>query len=204
MIPVEAHQPEPAMFDAKVRQKGLAHLHKKGIALNQPLPTGTQIEPYWSACLDDLYTSYHGTCAYLAVFFERCTGTGSVDHFVAKSQQAGLAYEWSNFRLACMAMNTKKNRYDDVLDPFTLKEGWFHLELLTGRVFPNPELPPTYRSQVQATIDRLELNDSKNKRMRTQHYDGYIDFSYTSKYLQKKSPFVWLEAHRQGLLREAV
>ncbi|MEO5341342.1 MAG: hypothetical protein H7837_12645 [Magnetococcus sp. MYC-9] len=199
MIPVKA-QPEPASFDAKVRQKGLAYLRKKGIALNQPPPPGTKIAPYWRTCLDDLYTSYHGTCAYLAVFFERCTGAGSVDHFVAKSTQAGLAYEWSNLRLACMAMNTKKNRYDDVLDPFTLEKGWFHLELLTGRVFPNPVLPLNDKFQVQATIDRLELNDPKNKEMRTRHYNWYIEGCYIADYLQKISPFVWFEAHRQGLL----
>ncbi|MBF0582894.1 MAG: hypothetical protein HQL80_01520 [Magnetococcales bacterium] len=199
MIPVSP-QPEPAQFDSDVRQKGLAHLVNKGLALDQPLPRGTKIESYWRACLGDLYTSYQGTCAYLAVYFERGTGAASVDHFVAKSQQAELAYEWSNFRLACTAMNTKKNRYDDVLDPFTLETNWFHLELLTGRIFPNPELLPTDISQVQNTINRLGLNDPMHKEMRTRHFQGYIQEDFTNGYLKSISPFVWLEAHRQGLL----
>lgn len=33
MIPVAA-QPEPTAFDAKVRQKGLAYLRKKGFSLD--------------------------------------------------------------------------------------------------------------------------------------------------------------------------
>ena len=30
----------------------------------------------------------------------------SVDHYVAKSGRWDLAYEWSNYRLACAAMNS--------------------------------------------------------------------------------------------------
>jgi len=66
MIHVAA-QPEPASFDAAVRQKGLAWLKMRGIALDQPLPSGTAIDPCWRLCLDDLYASYAGCCAYLAV-----------------------------------------------------------------------------------------------------------------------------------------
>jgi uncharacterized protein (TIGR02646 family) len=198
MIHVAA-QPEPASFHVQVRQKGLTHLKRKKIALDQPLPPKTKIVPYWRDCLDDLYWSYHGTCAYLGIFFERVTGGGSVDHFIAKSQRADLAYEWSNYRLACSTMNSRKYTYDDVLDPFHIENGWFHLELVSGRVYPNPDLPDGVKAQVKATIERLGLDDPGNRAMRARHFQLYID-GYPTDFLKSYSPFVWHEATRQGLV----
>ncbi len=57
MIHVAA-KPEPASFDAEVRQKGLAWLRMKKIALDQPLSPATTIAPYWRHCLDDMHSSY--------------------------------------------------------------------------------------------------------------------------------------------------
>lgn len=199
MIHVTA-QPEPATFDTVVRQKGLAWLRRKRIALDQPLPSNTTIEPYWRLCLDDLHTTYDGCCAYLAIFFERVTGGGSVDHFIAKSQRADLAYEWSNYRLACSRMNSRKREYDDVLDPFEIETGWFHIELVSGRIFPNPNLLPNQKDAVQATIDRLGLDDPGNREMRARHYQEYRQGLYTADFLKRRSPFVWSEANRQWIL----
>lgn len=199
MIHVNA-KPEPAAFDSDVRQKGLAWLKKKNIALDQPLPPKAKLQPYWRTCLDDLHSNYHGCCAYLAVLIERAVDGGSVDHFIAKSQRADLAYEWSNYRLACSRMNSRKREYDDVLDPFEIEDGWFRLELITGRIYPNPALSPEKLASVQATIDRLSLDDAGNREMRARHYQNYREFGYPTDYLKKYSPFVWLEAQRQGLL----
>jgi len=198
MIPVTL-QPEPINFDKNVRQKGLADLAKKGISLTGPVPPKTKITPHWRACLDDLYRSYDGCCAYLGVSFERTTGAGSVDHFIAKSQLAGKAYEWDNYRLACSVMNSRKRAFDDVLDPFSIGPGWFHLELFSGRVFPNPSLTTPIKQEVQATIDRLKLDDPGNREMRARHFLEYISHEYTDSFLERRSPFVWYEAHRQGL-----
>ena len=199
MIHVDA-MPEPAMFDAKVRQKGLDFLRKKGIDLSLPLPPKTHIKPCWRSCLDDLYESYNGTCAYLCLFFERVTGGGSVDHFIAKSKRADLAYEWSNYRLACTAMNSRKCSFDDVLDPFEIEDGWFHMEFFIGQIYPNPELPQDQRHQVAATIKRLGLDDDENRKMRLRHFRYYYEDHWDEIYLKKASPFVWYEAWRQGLL----
>jgi len=199
MIHVAA-QPEPASFDVEVRQKGLAWLQKKKISLDQPLPPKTTLEPYWRYCLDEMHSSYSGCCAYLSVFIERVTGGGSVDHFVAKSQRAELAYEWSNYRLACSRMNSRKRDYDDVLDPFEVESGWFHLEPITGHIYPNPDLSEEQKVAVLATIVRLGLNDDGNKELRARHYQEYREGYYTAAFLQKRSPFVWAEANRQGLL----
>lgn len=199
MIPVPA-QPEPAVFDAKVRQKGLAYLDRKGLPLDQPLPSKAEIKPYWRACLTDLHQAYDGICAYLGVYFERVMGGGSVDHFIAKSANAGLAYEWSNYRLACTTMNSRKRDYSDVLDPFYLSPGLFRLQLSTGRIYPNPELEAKPMRVVEETIERLGLDDPQCRKVRTDWYQEYLEYELPSDYLKRKSPFVWHEANRQGLL----
>lgn len=199
MMPVAA-QPEPASFDAEVRQKGLAHLNMKGFPLGQPLPTKAEIEPYWRACLTDLHQAYGGICAYLGVFFERVMGGGSVDHFIAKSTSAGLAYEWSNYRLACSTMNSRKREYSDVLDPFFLAPDLFRLQLSTGHIHPNPGLDAVPMRLVEETIERLGLDDSQCRELRGRWYQDYLEHQLPANYLKEKSPFVWSEANRQGLL----
>jgi uncharacterized protein (TIGR02646 family) len=199
MIPVAA-QPEPAAFDAEVRQKGLAHLDKKRFPLNQPLPPKAEIEPYWRACLTDLHQAYGGTCAYLGIFFERVMGGGSVDHFIAKSASAGLAYEWTNYRLACSTMNSRKREYSDVLDPFALAPNLFRLQLSTGHLYPNPELRAAPMRVVEETIERLGLDDPQCRELRGRWYQEYLEHGLPSEYLRRKAPLVWAEADRQGLL----
>ena len=199
MIHVDA-KPEPASFEANVRKKGLAYLKKKGIELDKPLPAKTVLEPYWQSCLYDLHQSYYGTCAYLCIFIERIIGGVSVDHYIAKSNRAGLAYEWSNYRLACATMNIRKRVYEDVLDPFDVKDGWFYLELVCGRIYPNPNLEDKMKNRVVATIERLGLDDAGVREMRARHYQEYCEKHYSAEFLKKRSPFVWYEAQRQGLL----
>lgn len=199
MIPVAA-QPEPGDFEVKVRKKGLAHLKRNGIALDQPLPPKTEIEPYWRACLTDLHHAYSGICAYVGVHFERVMGAGSVDHFIAKSADAGQAYEWSNYRLACSTMNSRKRAYSDVLDPFYLAPDLFRLQLSTGHIYPNPRLAAAPMRLVEQTIERLGLDDAQCRDMRANWYQDYLEYGLPADYLKKKSPFVWYEANRQGLL----
>lgn len=199
MIPV-AEQSEPADFDMNVRTRGLAHLNKLGVSLDQPLPRKTEIEPYWRACLTDLHLAYSGICAYLGVHFERVMGGGSVDHFIAKSADAGLAYEWRNYRLACLTMNSRKREYSDVLDPFYLAPDLFRLQLSTGHIYPNPHLAAAPMRLVEQTIERLGLDDTQCRDMRASWYQDYLEYGLPADYLKKKSPFVWYEANRQGLL----
>ena len=193
-------KPEPKSFDAAVRRPGLAWLREKGIALDQPVPPKTKLKAYWRKCLDDLYREYEGYCAYLAVFFERTTGGGTVDHFVAKSKSADQAYEWGNFRLACSRMNSRKSDFEDVIDPFEANDGDFHLELVSGRIFPNPLLPTAKKEKLGETIKRLGLDDGWNREMRARHYEEYCQGDFTESFLRRRSPFVWKEANRQELL----
>ncbi len=163
-------QPEPANFNANVRLKGLKYLSDHGIDPNTPLPPKTIISTCWRDCLDDMYTLYSGTCAYLAVHFERVTGAGSVDHFIAKSPMPSRAYDWPNYRLACSKMNSCKREYDDVLDPFLLADGWFHVELVSGRIFANPERTAAEITLIDAAIERLGLDEPGCREMRGRHY----------------------------------
>lgn len=193
-------QEEPAGFDQEVRQKGLKHLQDKKTDLTKPLPPNSKIKPYWRAFLPEMHSLYGGVCAYLAIHFERVTGAGSVDHFVAKSTRADLAYEWTNYRLACSVMNSRKKDYEDVLDPFEIEDGWFRIELVSGRIYPNPDLSHEKTASIQETINRLKLDDGGNREVRARHFQEYCQGEYTTSFLRKRSPFVWFEANRQGLL----
>lgn len=199
MIPV-VQQPEPANFDAEIRQPGLAWLQAQGIALSGPLPKATKLPAYWSRTNEALWQAYGGVCAYLAIYFEWATGAASTDHFVAKSKDVALAYEWSNYRLSCLGPNRNKNKFDDVLDPIGLAADTFVLNLVSGEIRPNPDLKQTQVAIAAGkTITRLKLDSPEHNRMRQHHYTQYLRHR-DAQTLRELSPFVWYEAQRQGLL----
>lgn len=198
MIPVLL-QPEPADFDAQVRQPGLAWLEAQGIALPSPLPKKTKLQAYWSHSNQALWQAYGGVCAYLAIYFEWVTGASSTDHFVAKSQCVGQAYEWSNYRLSCLGPNRNKNKFDDVLDPIGLATDTFVLNLVSGEIRPNPNLNQTQAAMARKTIARLKLDSPEHNQMRQRHYAQYLRHGHEQT-LKELSPFVWYEAQRQGVL----
>jgi uncharacterized protein (TIGR02646 family) len=143
---------------------------------------------------------YGGICAYVCVYIELVTGSPSVEHFVPKSKALNQAYEWDNYRLACTKINSRKRDFLDVLDPFTLAAGWFELNLLDGSIFPNTALTAAHRKKVQQTIDRLKLDDAECRELRLSHFNDFVAKEISSAYFKKRSPFVWLEAQRQGML----
>lgn len=106
----------------------------------------------------------------------------------------------AHFRLACSMMNTRKRDYEDVLDPFEVANGWFRLELVTGRIHAAPDLTEPLEAQVTSTIRRLGLDDAANREMRARSYREYREKAFTPEFLRKMNPFVWEEAKRQGLL----
>jgi uncharacterized protein (TIGR02646 family) len=199
LIPVSL-QKEPRKFNTRVRQKGHAWLNAAGIALNAPPPDPSKLPNYWTETNFDLWERYNGICAYLAIFFEFATGASSTDHFVAKSKNAGMAYEWDNYRLSCLGPNRNKNKFDDVIDPMGMSAEVFFLNLSSGRIKPNPNLKGVQRKLAMATIARLDLNSAVNKKMRAKHYSNYVSGQVAVDYLKTHSPFVWYEAQRQNLL----
>ena len=188
------------VFDESVRQPGLTWLRSNKIDPELPPPDPGALPAYWQAVSKELWDAYEGVCAYLAIYFEWPLGAHSTDHFVAKSRAAGLAYEWSNYRLSCLGANRRKNRFDDILDPFELEPDTFELNLLSGEIRSNPAKSSATTERAQATIDRLRLNGPEEKRMRARHYREYLQHDVSEAYLKRHSPFVWYEARRQNLL----
>jgi hypothetical protein len=183
-------KPEPPDFDEKVRQPGLRA--QKEIPPKAP--------PLWRGeCLRQLWEAYEGICSYLCIFIQPGIGDRSVDHFVPRSRRPELLYEWSNYRLACSLMNSRKRQFEDVLDPFEVEDGWFVLDLSFLQVLPNPDLDEETRRRVQATIDRLDLNDSECLQARANDYDAYLRNELSLDLLKRWSPFVAREMRRQGL-----
>ncbi|MBK8259027.1 MAG: hypothetical protein IPK82_41005 [Polyangiaceae bacterium] len=213
MIPV-AEADEPASFDKNVRQKGLRAIaemvgkepavrrrggqpFRKIADREEDIPTDA-LPDYWVDALDDLMEKYNRVCAYSCFRIHPVTGASSVDHFAAKSRSWDRVYEWSNYRLCSSLLNARKSDFGDVLDPFEVGQGWFHLELLGFQVVPNPALPVTQNRAVQATIDRLRLNDFRRDRERDA--ERYWARDYSLRVLKEESPFVAYELYRQGRL----
>ncbi|MFJ5510942.1 HNH endonuclease family protein [Pectobacterium jejuense] len=203
MIPVVL-QAEPDDFEVEVRQKGHNWLKKKGIALNAPPPKASDLPNYWTHSNYSLWESYSGVCAYLAIYFEWVTGASSTDHFVAKSHNAGDAYEWGNYRLSTLGANRNKNDFDDVLDPISLQPDTFVINFASGEISPNYAKyakGSPYALQAELTLSRLKLDSPEHRKMRTRHFTDYHLEDCSLRYLEKHSPFVYAEIIRQGLTR---
>lgn len=198
MIPVTL-QPEPADFASKVRIPGQDWLKANGIALNSAPPKGTKLPNTWTHSNKQLWDAYGGVCAYLGIYFEWVTGASSTDHFVAKSRNAGDAYEWNNYRLSCLGPNRNKREFADVLDPIGLTPDTFLLNLSNGEISANPKLAPAEVLSANKTIKRLKLNSAEHKQMRAKHYVRYLRKKDEDS-LKELSPFVWYEAKRQNRL----
>lgn len=182
VIPV-CPAPEPPDFDRTVRQPGLRAIAERvgetperragkpfdQVADSRDMIPVASFPPYWREALDDLQVAYERVCAYLSV---RISTDPTVDHYVAKSRRWDLVYEWSNYRLACAAMNSYKGDYEDVLDPFELQDGWFALELVEFQVVPGAGLADGDTDLVQATIRRLRLNGQRYCRLRAEYAEA--------------------------------
>jgi hypothetical protein len=113
-----------------------------------------------------------------------------------------LAYEWSNYRLACPLVNTLKRDYQDVVDPFVLKKNSFFLDFPSLIVRVNPSLEMEEISGLEKTIRRLKLNSDNFVNERSNWLQPYClekaDFSF----LKRRAPFIAYELERQGLIEE--
>ncbi len=102
----------------------------------------------------------------MSVYIEPVVGGASVDHMVPKSAAWDKVYEWSNYRLACPMMNSRKGAVSFVLDPFEIEDGWFTLELVRFQVMPGAGLAASVMSGVGDCINRLRLNDRDCRSLR--------------------------------------
>jgi hypothetical protein len=200
-------QPEPSDFDDKVRKGGLRALAELRGRPADPRSGpkrkvkasigGKDLPDYWTRCLDDLHRAYRGICAYACLYIPHVVGSKTTDHFVAKASAAPEdAYEWSNYRLACGLMNSRKGTHA-IIDPFGIEGTWFHLELSTMAVGPDPELPEELHARVEATIAILGFDDAECRKARGDWYQPYLEGQISFSFLERKCPFLAAEIVRQ-------
>lgn len=217
MIPVRP-APEPESFERLVRQKGLAAVaeltgapaakrrgppRSKRYSRPEDIPSD-DLPDTWKQALPELRTRYRETCAYTAMFICDVTGAESVDHWIPKSQQWRLAYEWSNLRFCASRINAKKGTRTGLVDPFLVGEEWFALNLLAGEVLVGPKAPKAQLAAIERTIspEGLDLNRQVFCDRRGQHIEDYLR-GMPLWHLEQHSPFVARELRRQGWLRSA-
>lgn len=210
---------EPHTFDRTVRRMGLSAIsellghgptikrrgpRRKGRVTNVEELESDDFPDYWTHCLSDLHAAYGGICSYLCVYIDRFFGGCTVDHYRPKTLYPHLAYEWSNYRLACLRMNSSKNNDDGIVDPFEVREGWFQLDLVSFEVYANPALPDELMRRVEHTIDKLGLAKYDCCRIREQYYLDYSAGHISWAYLERMCPIVAGELLRRGLSRSIV
>ena len=198
MIPVSLPAP-PAHYQTGVQQPGSAFL----TAIPNPTNDECNRHRYWQRIHQDLYNWHHGVCVYCASWTPHPRQRGgidhtSIDHFVPKSQNRQLAYEWSNFRMVRSKLNNRKDSFQDVLDPCTLQPGWFRLNFTTFFLEPDSALPRQARLQVSSTIRRLLLNgDSAYVNERARAIYRYSAGNMTFGDVQRLYPFIASEMQAQ-------
>ena len=205
---------KPADFDAKVRFPGLRAIsemvgqipkyprkagraHAKIARSKKQIPA-EKFPAYWTDALDDLMNAYSQICAYSGFRIHRVTGARSADHMVAKSRSWRQVYEWDNYRLACGRLNSRKLDFEDVIDPFDVKLGWFWLNLVTFEIEPASGLDKATTKQISDTIARLGLNDFKQDR--EEYAEDYLCREISLRILKKESPYIAYELFRQKKL----
>ena len=163
MIPVTPAPPPPD-FDANVRQPGLLAIaqlvgealprtagrpYAQIAASREEIPAAA-FPPLWRKATGDLLQRYNRICSYLCLYIPGGTGAPGVDHMIAKSTRWDQVYEWSNYRLACSLMNSRKGAVASVLDPFDAEDGWFALELIGFQVIRGERSPTRWSPRSRA------------------------------------------------------
>src|ERR1700710_1295079 len=100
MMPV-GPQPEPGIFDNRVRVPGINFL------ATTPSPTKEQwsTRDYWTRVSGEMHEAYHGICMYSCHWIPHDTGSKTIEHFKPKSTYPSDAYEWTNYRVVCGTLN---------------------------------------------------------------------------------------------------
>lgn len=150
---------------------------------------------YWRRISRQLHDAYGGICAFSCHYIALDTGFQTVEHFKSKVAYPKKAYSWSNYRLVCGLMNGRKGKFEDVLDPFNIDDGWFILDFPGTVIKPSDTLPMSRRKQVEATIRRLRLNhDESCVESRQLWLEEYCRFAPTNEaaafsFLSQYAPF---------------
>lgn len=211
MIPVTP-APEPESFKVKVGKPGKIAVAEL-VGERPKRPSGKRLlkkadrrddipasafPPYWRECLPEMLRAYDSICAFSCFRIHPITGAPSVDHMAPKSRKWDKVYTWENYRLACTRMNARKLNFEDLLDPFEVRDGWFHLELVGFSLFPNPALETSIQEKIDLSIARLRLNDADFREKRAHDAEDYWNRAITFAILARESPLVARELQRQN------
>jgi hypothetical protein len=196
MIPV-IKQHEPKCFNDRVRIPGQKFL------TNNPCPNSKQLQRhnYWSNIKADLCKLYQNICAYTGEWLPVTAAT--VDHFIPKSIDPQLAYEWDNYRLTTKETNNTKAAKTGLVDPFEVKSGWFVLVFPGCYIRPCMTLNEDDSSKVEYTINILKLNSNERSGKRYGIIQDYINDIISFDFLKRMYPYIGCELERQGL-RETI
>lgn len=166
MIPVEPTD-APAGFDEHVRAPGLDWIERRP-------HVHARFPDYWRWCEPHLRAAFHERCGWAAMHIT----SGCIEHFISQADcrvdQPELAYDWRNYRYVMPELNSRKGRHG-LLDPFTVRPGWFRISLPSLRLRVTDAVPSEYREQAKFTMDQLELDRGfKLMRMRERHMALYM------------------------------
>lgn len=214
MIPV-AMAVEPPDFDARVRRPGLSAIrelagrrpllrrsaHKRAAICGRyrDIPS-VKYPEFWRDALPDVAAAYGRICAYSCLYIHSATGEPTIGHRLPKSMAWHGVYRWSNYRLACSLMNSRKGADERVLDPFRVEDGWFAMEFTAYQVAPGPAATGDVLTEVLYTIERLRLNDARCCDERRDYVQWYETGELTLRHLDAKAPFIARELRRNGRL----
>jgi len=196
--------PPPLNYESEVNRPGKAFLR------NNPNPTKRDWKShrYWSKIHDYLYSEHNGICLYCASWTPRkkqpnTLDNTSIDHFIPKTSDAQLAYEWSNFRLCRSRLNNYKSDFQDVLDPCSVSNDWFHLDFTSFLIKPSPHVADiSLKQNIVDTISRLHLNtDNDYVTERIQVIKEYSSDNLNLNILQEKFPFIASQMRVQNVDR---
>jgi hypothetical protein len=193
--------PPPAIYESAVLRPGLRFLQRN------PNPSASEFarHAYWKQIHNDLYHLYAGICSYCASWTPRNQGSHpdntSVDHFIPKSIQPRMAYEWNNYRLCRARLNANKADSMDVMDPFYIENGWFQIDFTTFLIVASLSLSPLIKEHVNLTIDTLGLNDNDYVEERIEVVKLYTLDRISINDLRIRYPFIAIEILRSNFDR---
>jgi hypothetical protein len=173
--------PEPPDFHQRVRVLGNTWLAKGSVA---------NLPSYWRRATRPLREAFGGRCGYTAMWL---SAPGTVDHFVSRSEDRALAYEWSNLRYAASWINSSKSdlRADQVLDPFEVGDDWFEIRLPQCEMFLTERCPAEYRERAQTMLGRLKLGKGEDVvEFRLEWYRMFLLGELTLDGLERRAPLI--------------
>lgn len=173
--------PEPAHFEARVRQRGQRWLaaHTSGV-----------LPDYWQEVRLELAEAFHRRCGYSALYIG---AGGQVDHFTPRHESRAGAYEWTNFRYCTGFINSSKQALETgrVLDPCQVEDGWFELRIPDLQVFVTERCPAELRERAEFTLDRLRLRDDERLlRARAEWWTAYQRGDISLEFLERMDPLL--------------